>query len=61
MKTPIAFLKEVQTELGKVIWPTRVEVVRLTIVVIMASLLVGLFIGALDFIFTNIFSFILGR
>ena len=45
---PITFFKEVRTELGKVIWPTRTETIRLTAVVIGVSLAIGLYIGALD-------------
>lgn len=53
MVLPTTFLKETREELKKVTWPTQQEVVRLTAIVIIASLLVGLFIGALDFIFTK--------
>lgn len=53
MVLPTTFLKETREELKKVTWPTQQEVVRLTTIVIIASLLVGLFIGALDFIFTK--------
>jgi len=52
--TPQVFLKEVREELKKVVWPTRDEVIRLTAVVIIVSLLVGFFLGALDFVFVNI-------
>ena len=52
--TPTAFLRETQDELKKVVWPSRQEVIRLTFVVIAVSLLVGLFLGALDFAFTKI-------
>ena len=54
MTTPITFLKETRDELKKVVWPTRDEVVRLTTVVILTSLIVGLFLGGLDFVFTKI-------
>lgn len=47
-KTPVTFLKEVQDELKKVVWPTREEVIRLTFVVIFISLVVGLFLGGID-------------
>ncbi len=59
-KSPVVFLKEVKSELAKVVWPSRVEVIRLTWIVILVSLTVGLFIGALDFIFTRVFSFLIG-
>lgn len=52
--SPIAFLKEVQDELKKVVWPTKDEVVRLTGVVILVSLIVGIFLGGADFVFTKL-------
>jgi preprotein translocase subunit SecE len=51
--TPVGFLRETRDELKKVAWPTRQETIRLTLVVITVSLLVGLFLGGLDFIFTK--------
>lgn len=54
MASPAAFLKETRDELKKVVWPTRQEVIRLTAVVILVSLIVGVFLGGLDFVFTKI-------
>lgn len=54
MATPIVFLKETRDELKKVVWPKREDVIRLTGVVILTSLIVGLFLGAIDFVFTKI-------
>lgn len=54
MVSPITFLKETYDELKKVVWPTRDEVVRLTMIVIIVSLIVGVFIGIADFIFTKL-------
>lgn len=54
MTSPAAFLKETQDELKKVVWPTKQEVIRLTTVVILVSLIVGVFLGGLDFVFTKI-------
>jgi preprotein translocase subunit SecE len=59
MTTPVSFLRETQEELRKVTWPTSQEIIRLTGVVIGVSLLVGLFIGSLDFIFTKLLSLFL--
>jgi len=56
---PAKFLAEVKTELLKVTWPTKNEVIRLTGVVIVISLIVGLFVGGLDFIFTKLVEIIL--
>ena len=54
MTSPVVFLREVQDELGKVVWPTRNEVIRLTITVALVSLVVGLLLGGLDFLLTKI-------
>lgn len=58
---PLSFLKEVRAELAKVIWPTKTEAIRLTAVVIGVSVGVGLYIGLLDYLFTNIFSIIIKK
>ena len=60
-KNPLEFLKDVQVELKKIIWPTRKEVVRMTILIVVVSTLVGIFIGSLDYSFTNLFSLIIQR
>ncbi len=39
---------DVVTELKKVTWPTKKETVRLTTVVIVTSLIIGLYIGIID-------------
>ena len=52
--TPVKFLGEVGDELKKVVWPSRDEVIRLTTVVMLISLLVGLFLGGADFVFTKL-------
>lgn len=58
-KNPVNFLKEVRTELKKVTWPTRGEVVKYTIVVIAVSTIVGIYLGVLDFAFTKIMETVL--
>ncbi len=42
------FLKEVLAELRKVTWPTKDELVGSTIVTIVVSLIVAIFIGIVD-------------
>ncbi|HZQ29474.1 MAG TPA: preprotein translocase subunit SecE [Patescibacteria group bacterium] len=54
-----SFFREVLEELRKVVWPTRNEVIRLTSVVIIVSLLVGLFLGGVDFVLTKLLSFLI--
>jgi preprotein translocase SecE subunit len=51
---PANFIGEVVLELGRVEWPTRTQVVRLTAFVIVISVGVGLFIGGLDYVFVKI-------
>jgi preprotein translocase subunit SecE len=58
-KNPLQFLKEVRTELMKVTWPSRADIVRLTGVVIGVSIAVGIYLGSLDFIFTQLVQLLL--
>jgi preprotein translocase subunit SecE len=44
----VQFLKEVRTELKKVNWPLRKEVVGSTIVVIVSVFALSFFLGAID-------------
>jgi len=48
----ITFLKEVRLEMKKVNWPTRQETIRYTLIVIGVSVVVAVFLGGLDFLFT---------
>lgn len=51
MTNPVDFLAEVTVELEKVVWPTRQQTIKLTIIVIMVTIIVGFFIVAIDFVF----------
>jgi preprotein translocase subunit SecE len=55
----LKYLKEVKLELAKVSWPTRAEATHLTIIIIVASLGVGLYIGGLDVVFTKMLGYFL--
>lgn len=48
----ITFLKEVRLEMKKVNWPTRQETIRYTLIIIGVSVVVAVFLGGLDFLFT---------
>ena len=54
MKSVVSFFSEVKSELSKVTWPKKNEVIRLTSIVILVSLVVGLLTGGLDAIFTKL-------
>ncbi len=55
------FLKEVKLEMGKITWSTREEVITSTIVVVVVSLLLAIFIGAVDLGLSNLANLVLGR
>ncbi|GAK58989.1 preprotein translocase subunit SecE [Candidatus Vecturithrix granuli] len=51
MRRLLQFLKEARLELKKVSWPTRKELVSSTTLVIVVSVLFGVFLGILDLLF----------
>ena len=53
MTAPVTFLRQIWEELKQVVWPTRAEIARLTGVVIIISIIMGLYIGAIDYLFTQ--------
>jgi preprotein translocase subunit SecE len=61
MKSVGTFFSEVRSELSKVTWPKRDEVVRLTLIVFLVSGVIGLYVGGLDYIFTKVLSLILSK
>lgn len=55
----LKFMAETIAELKKVIWPSREEIVRLTSVVLVVILIVGLILGVVDFGFSRLLEIIL--
>ncbi len=53
------FLREVKLETKKVLFPTREELIGSTWVVIIATLIVAVFLGMVDFILSKFVKFIL--
>jgi preprotein translocase subunit SecE len=51
------FVQEVQGELKKVAWSSREELITSTIVVIVATVLLAMFVGVCDFILSRIVAF----
>jgi len=47
------FISEVFAEMKKVSWSTRRELVDSTLIVILSSFLLGLFVGIIDFAFSK--------
>jgi preprotein translocase subunit SecE len=54
----VTYLQETVAELKLVRWPTRQQTINLTLIVIGISVLVGMYVGGLDFMFTNLLKFI---
>ena len=59
--SPITFVKQSLDELKKVTWPTRTEIIRLTVSVIIISVIVGIFLGGIDFLLTKVMEIVLNK
>jgi len=57
----VKYLREVKIELGKVVWPKREEVIKLTSVVFIISVVVGAYLGGLDLMFTKLLTYIIAE
>ena len=55
----IRYLRETRVELKKVTWPTREEAIHLTYIVLGVTLAFAIFLGFLDWIFSQIFQLLL--
>ncbi|MBI2934564.1 MAG: preprotein translocase subunit SecE [Chloroflexi bacterium] len=53
------FFGDIISELKKVVWPTRKELTNLTLMVIVVCVVIGAFLGALDFGFFELFNKVL--
>ena len=49
----VQFLDEVRLEMRKVAWPKREEVVRATIMTLVATLVIAVYLGFTDFVLQN--------
>ncbi len=58
---PVIYIQETVSELKKVQWPSREATFKLTAIVIAISILVAAYVGGLDFLFTNILTFLVNR
>lgn len=57
----VGFLREVRQELGKVIWPTRRELITYSIVVLVTVAVLGSFVYVLDQLFARLIVGLFGR
>ena len=51
----LSMVGDVASELRRVTWPTRQETMRLTMMVIAVSVVIGTFLGLVDLAFTRLF------
>ena len=55
------YLKEVRGELKMVVWPKKDTIIRLTLIVLIFSGIVALYLGLLDFAFTKLLEYLVSR
>ncbi|MBR5506379.1 MAG: preprotein translocase subunit SecE [Clostridia bacterium] len=48
----VKYFKEVKSEMKKVVWPSKKQVIKNTLIVIAAVVLIGVVIWALDLLFS---------
>jgi preprotein translocase subunit SecE len=53
-KRRFAFFADIGNELKKVVWPTRQEITRLSLIVIGICLIMGLLLGVIDYGFSEL-------
>lgn len=61
MVSPVLYVRQVMDELKKVSWPTAEHTRNMTILVIAVSLVIGIYLGALDFIFQRLITWLLAQ
>lgn len=61
MSKVLQYLKEVKNELVKVVWPSRRDTVKMTIIVIVFSVMVSVFLGAVDYGLSKLLEQVLTR
>jgi preprotein translocase subunit SecE len=55
----VNYFKESHLEMKKVIWPTKQETTKHTLLVIGVSLAIAIFIGIFDYVFTKVFELLI--
>lgn len=53
------YVASVRTEVGRVSWPSRREVVSLTVLIILLAVVLGIYLGLADLIVTQILGLLL--
>lgn len=61
MNRLIKYFSDTAAELKQVSWPTQHQAILYTILVIVISAIVALFVGAFDYVFSQVISFIVNK
>ncbi|MDH5533050.1 MAG: preprotein translocase subunit SecE [Candidatus Pacebacteria bacterium] len=59
MLNPVSYIKEVTSELKKVTWPTRKQTIDMTILVVIISMVVALYLTGVDLILKKVIAIII--
>jgi len=57
--SPGKFMREVRSEVGKVVWPTRAETVQTAIMVLIMTVILAIFFLGVDSVFSGIVQWLL--
>lgn len=61
MHTVLDFIASVKVELSKVVWPSPDLTIRLTVIVILVTVIVGFFVGGIDYLLTNLLGLVINK
>jgi preprotein translocase subunit SecE len=61
MPRPLEFIRSVRLELKQVKWPSHESALKMTILVIITSLIVAIYSGGLDYLFTTMLAQTINR
>jgi preprotein translocase subunit SecE len=59
MFNPVSYIKEVASELKKVTWPTKKQTIDMTIIVVVISLVVAVYLTGVDFFLNKVITSII--
>jgi preprotein translocase subunit SecE len=56
----VRYFKETRAELRKVSWPTRKQAINLTVIVLAVTVVMAIFLGAVDLLFSTLLRLLVG-
>lgn len=61
MKKILNYFKESKEELTKVVWPTRKQTIEIAVAVIVITVIIGAYLGGVDFLLTKLMTLLIGE